>query len=341
MLLLLLILLCCVPAIPRQSRFVSSTSPQAPPNGIPHCTESVDEVSFEEVHLELENMTLYVGTGCSECVRVKALRCPNVRDVAVEQCTEVPINTAAVIWRGFAHLLICEVRADILNAFLAEKMGLFDGSRDPEVHMEAFPDLTLSRGVELFQLDRWRSGLLLNPESMTEVKHGTIFTCGVYGNNLTDASRDFYLPLDLTFFALQEPPGFPPVNCRLEVSPPEISYSISSKMLCSLDRSFVEQRSSDTWLLEWCQFRCDSNCPHSCVLSANRSGRAEGAAEVAPQLQECEISHSDGLTMNVTPNLIRITHGSTRRERVLDRYVPAHHREIVHLPEVRKNCLNF
>ena len=224
----------------------------------------------------------------------------------------------------------------------AETHPLNGSTRLPSV--EAYSELIiLSLGVELFPLDRWQVALLLNPESMTNVEDGVLLTCGLLvmdanydTSNVSIDQHKFYLPLGIEGFDFINPPGFPAVNCQLEVLPPGIPLSIGSQLRCSLNFSLEllpadPTSSTDPWLLEWCIHRCETQC-RTYDFSSRQSASA-GALELLQQQQERVINDSDILSICEVPSIFRLTHG-TQKERVLDKYLPAHHIAVLHLPPV-------
>ena len=331
----------------------SHSAPATSSDDDPHCTEVIEEANIQRVpqHSSLNSK-------CSDCVLIRALRCPSVRDVRTDQCVEVPSRE---LWKGFAHLLMCEVLPDRINEVMAAvnrhfNINTADTILTAETHplnrsahlpfLEAFAELSsLSLGVELFQLDRWRTALLLNPESMTNEEHGELFTCGLL---VTDTNHDtsnesigqheLYLPLGIEGFAFIDPPGFPAVNCRLEVLPPGIPFSIGSQLRCALDLPLGlllagPTSSTDKWRLEWCRHRCDTQC-RTCDFTSRVSASASELELLQHQQQECMIKESDILSIGVVPSMLRLKHGTNQEERVLEKYLPAHHIAALHLPPV-------
>ena len=263
---------------------------------------------------------------------------------------------------GFAHLIVCELlwnnvrerladgsssnvaistRHAILRAATERKRTLGGSGSDP-LDVKPFSTLTLSRGIERFDVDeeKLRVALLLNPESLTN-ESSAVFTCGllVSARQISPRSADSnaldhkyeYIRHKMEVLIFNDSPTLPSASCRIE-----LHVSRGAQLRCALNAESLLLQGQ--WFLEWCRERCSLECQR-CRFSSSNSAHTN--ADMSPKLPECVVSGAEDISLGIAPRLLRLVGPTDNGSRVLDAYSPAHHISILHLPSVWKFHIVF
>lgn len=349
----LLILLICFSTV-EATKNASITSahflPRASTPGQPRCTTIPDAVQLEQ-----PSHDSFTDVPCTACVRMNVFRCPSVRNVNLKQCDQKVEDSD--VWKGFAHLITCEVlwktveerlangSSNVSNATLravlaaASSMRILNWTSGHTNHSgsfnaKPFATLNLSRRIERFDVDSERVlvAILLNPESITD-EPSALFTCGLLVTSQNSIVRNYrYMRLSASILKFKNPPEIPTPECRMQ-----LSASRGAELQCAINATRAIL-SHGPWFLEWCTRRCSgecSRCPFAATSTSTHGHSIEKIDEYVELQESCTITGSEFISIGLAPGLLRVL-TSTRPAfaRVLDAYTPIRHHYFLRLPPV-------